>query len=108
MDKPRRVPVSRAGAVLAGALVIGLVALFLPTGRTVQMIGFIVVLIVALVLIAEYLPRSMSARSMSAFRLRNGPDYMTKARRTREPVADDGEDVYGEPPEPVRRPGRGA
>ena len=45
------------GAFLVVLLVAGLVALFFAGSHTVQAVGFIVVLIIALILIAENAPR---------------------------------------------------
>ncbi|HUO73286.1 MAG TPA: hypothetical protein VMU39_21125 [Solirubrobacteraceae bacterium] len=57
----RRVRLTPIGAILIGLLVAGIVGLLVGS-HTLQAVGFVVVLIVLLLLVAENLPRSIRRR----------------------------------------------
>jgi hypothetical protein len=109
MDRTQRIRLSPAGVVLAVVLVVGLAALFLASSHTVQLIGFIIVVVVGIVLLADLRPRGSKPHSISAFLMRVGPDHPTKAGQAPEQAWIDPEALYREREEQERRTrGRGA
>jgi len=85
-------------------LVIGFAALFIPSNHTIQVIGFAIITLVALVLLIEFRPKRPGRRQIP-LRMRTnylpGTGRMVRPEWTEEPGPD-------ESPEPPRRPGRGA
>jgi hypothetical protein len=109
MHKAPRFRLTPAGMVLTVALVVALAALFLPSSHTVQLIGFVIVVLVVIVLVAELRPRRRKPLSISAFLMRVGPDHPTKSGRPPDQAWIDPEALYREREEHERRArGRGA
>ena len=90
------------------ALVLGIAALFAGPSHTVQLIGFIVVVVIAIVLLVEFRPRRAGG-GWSASRLRTGPTELAwpeeNAYRDRE---HEEREEREERERTGRRPGRGA
>jgi hypothetical protein len=112
MEKaPPRIRPSPAGVVLAAVLLVGLVALFVASSHTVQLIGFIIVVLVAIVLLVEFRPRGRGARSFSTFLLRTESNNPRKGGRPPDQGWIDPDALHREREEQERRsrgPGRGA
>ena len=85
-------------------LVIGFAALFIPSSHTIQVIGFGIIVLVAIVCLIEFRPKRPGRRPIP-LRMRNnylpGTGRVVRPEWTEEPGPD-------EKPEPPRRPGRGA
>jgi membrane protein implicated in regulation of membrane protease activity len=88
-------------------LVIGLAALFIPSSHTIQVIGFAIVTIVAIVCLIEFRPKRPGGRRIP---LRMRTNYLPGTGRMVRPEWSE-DPGPGEEPEPESRrprPGRGA
>jgi membrane protein implicated in regulation of membrane protease activity len=85
-------------------LVVGFAALFIPSSHTIQVIGFAIITLVALVCLIEFRPKRPGRRQIP---LRMRTNYLPGTGRVVRPewTEDSGPD---EKPEPPRRRGRGA
>jgi membrane protein implicated in regulation of membrane protease activity len=92
-------------ATVVVLLVIGFAALFIPSTHTVQVIGFAIITLVAIVLLIEFRPKRPGRRQIP-LRMRTnylpGTGRMVRPEWTEEPGPDE------RPEPPTRRPGRGA
>jgi hypothetical protein len=91
---------------VAVLLVIGLAALFIPSTHTIQVIGFAIITLVAIVCLIEFRPRRPGGRQIP---LRHRTNYLPGTGRMVRPEWTE-EPGPGEEPESPRsrRPGRGA
>ena len=86
-------------------LVVGFAALFIPSTHTIQVIGFAIITLVALVLLIEFRPKRPGRRRIPLRWRTNylpGTGRMVRPEWTEEPGPDE------RPEPPTRRPGRGA
>jgi membrane protein implicated in regulation of membrane protease activity len=91
---------------VAVLLVIGFAALFIPSTHTIQVIGFAIITLVAIVLLIEFRPKRSERRLIP---LRARTNYLPGTGRIVRPEWSE-EPGPGEEPEQEsrRRPGRGA
>jgi hypothetical protein len=103
LDSPRSSATGFAVTIVV-LLVIGFAALFIASSHTIQVIGFAIIVVVAIVCLIEFRPKR-PGRRMIPLRMRTnylpGTGRMVRPDWTDEPGPD-------EKPEPRRRPGRGA
>jgi hypothetical protein len=103
VDSPRSSATGFAITVVV-LLVVGFGALFIPSSHTIQVIGFAIIVLVAIVCLIEFRPKRPGRRPIP-LRMRNnylpGTGRVVRPEWTEEPGPD-------EKPEPPRRPGRGA
>jgi len=107
-DQDAQVPRPTSFAVtVVVVLVIGLAALFIPSTHTIQVIGFAIVTIVAIVCLIEFRPRRPGRRRIP---LRMRTNYLPGTGRLVRPEWSEEPGPEDEPTSPPRsrRPGRGA
>ena len=87
-------------------VVIGLAALFIPTTHTIQVIGFAILTLVAIVCLIEFRPKRPGGRRIP---LRHRTNYLPGTGRMVRPEWTEEPGPADEPESPSRRrPGRGA
>jgi hypothetical protein len=88
-------------------LVIGFAALFIPSTHTIQVIGFAIITLVAIVCLIEFRPKRPGGRRIP---LRHRTNYLPGTGRMVRPewTEDPGPSDEPDPPSRRRRPGRGA
>ena len=103
VDSPRASVTGFAITVVV-LLVLGFAALFISSSHTIQVIGFAIVTIVAIVLLIEFRPKRSERRLIP---LRARTNYLPGTGRVVDPNWPE-EPGPDEKREPKRRPGRGA
>ena len=105
LESPRASPRGFAVTVVV-LLVIGFAALFIPSTHTIQVIGFAIITLVAIVCLIEFRPKRPGGRRIP---LRHRTNYLPGTGRMVRPewTEDPGPSDEPEPPS-RRRPGRGA
>ena len=105
-DSPRSTPTGFVITVVV-LLVIGCAALFIPSTHTIQVIGFAIVTLVAIVCLIEFRPKRPGRRRIP---LRMRTNYLPGTGRVVRPdwTEEPGPGDESESPPRSRRPGRGA